>query len=303
MALRLPPFGALRAFEAAARHASFTRAATELFVTPGAISRQISSLEEYIGFPLFERTNREVKLTVAGAEYAKSITHAFEQVSEATTRLQESERNKVLRISAPLTFALRWLMPRLASFRALHPDNEYRLTTVVPIPLKLAATEFDMGIRIFKESPADLFAHKLMEVEYVPVCSPALLTQGPPLKEPADLRKHIRIYSSARQGDWALWLQKAGLVEEELSQGLYFESSSVAYEAALKGVGVALAMKGLVADDLATGKLVMPFDLTYSDGSAFCIVYPRKEVIGPAVSTFRDWIVQEAGMPLPPLEL
>lgn len=303
MAFRLPPLGALRAFEAAARHVSFTRAATELFVTPGAISRQISSLEEHIGFPLFERSNREVKLTSAGQAYAKSMTEAFAQIGEATRQLQASEKQRVLRISAPLTFALRWLMPRLANFKAQHPKNEYRLTTVVPIPLKLATADFDAGIRIFKKSPTDLVAHRLLDIEYVPVCSPRLLTGDKPLNQPEDLRHHVLLHSSARPDDWALWLSKAQLHDLDLNGGSHFESSSVAYEAALEGMGVALAMKALVTDHLASGRLVMPIDLSYSDGSAFCLVYPRKPEVSKSLATFRDWIVAEAGMPLPAEEL
>ena len=297
---RLPPLGALRAFEAAARHTSFTRAATELFVTPGAISRQIATLEEFVGFPLFERTNREVKLTVAGVEYAHSISGAFSVIQDATRHLLASRQQAPLRISAPLTFALRWLIPRLASFKNLHPHDDYRLTTVVPIPLKLT-TEFDVGIRILRSS-ADVVAHRLFDVELVPVCSPRLLAQGPPLKEPADLRRHFLLLSSARPKDWPLWLAAAGLPDIDPSSGVQFESSSVAYEGALEGMGVALAMKGLVGDHLASGRLVMPFDLSYSDGSAFCIVYARKTEISPQVARFRDWIVQEAGHGLPAQE-
>lgn len=297
---RLPPLGALRAFEAAARHTSFTRAATELFVTPGAISRQIATLEEFVGFPLFERTNREVKLTVAGVEYAHSISGAFSAIQDATRHLLASRQQAPLRISAPLTFALRWLIPRLASFKNLHPHDDYRLTTVVPIPLKLT-TEFDVGIRILRSS-ADVVAHRLFDVELVPVCSPRLLAQGPPLKEPADLRRHVLLLSSARPKDWPLWLAAAGLTDIDPSSGVQFESSSVAYEGALEGMGVALAMKGLVGDHLASGRLVMPFDLSYSDGSAFCIVYARKTEISPQVARFRDWIVQEAGHGLPAQE-
>ncbi len=302
MALRLPPFGALRAFESAARHASFTRAATELFVTPGAISRQIASLEEFIGFPLFERTNREVKLTGAGQEYALAITSAFLQVSDATKRLHASESQKVLRISAPLTFAMRWLMPRIAAFKTRHPHNEFRLTTVVPIPLKLATAEFDVGIRIFKTSPPDLIAHRLFDIEYVPVCSPKLIAAGKPLQQPSDLANHVLLHSSARPDDWTAWMQVAQLTGLDLSGGVHFETSSVAYEGALEGIGVALAMKGLVADDLASGRLVMPFDIAYRDGSAFCVCYQRKADLSPTLIAFRDWIVDEAGMPLPPVE-
>jgi LysR family glycine cleavage system transcriptional activator len=300
MPLRLPPLGALRAFEAAARHTSFTRAAAELFVTPGAISRQIATLEEFVGFPLFERTNREVKLTVSGVEYAQSISGAFSAIQDATRHLLASRQQAPLRISAPLTFALRWLIPRLASFKSLHPQDDYRLTTVVPIPLKLT-TEFDVGIRILRSS-ADVVAHRLFDVELVPVCSPRLLAQGPPLRQPADLRHHVLLNSSARLKDWPLWLAEAGLPDIDPSSGVQFESSSVAYEGALEGMGVALAMKGLVGDHLASGRLVMPFDLAYADGSAFCIVYARKAETSPQVARFRDWIVQEAGHSLPAQE-
>jgi LysR family glycine cleavage system transcriptional activator len=293
--------GALRAFEAAARHASFTRAATELFVTPGAISRQIATLEEFIGFPLFERTNRDVRLTSAGEEYAQSISGAFTQVHEATRHLLASKQQAPLRISAPLTFALRWLMPRLPSFKARHPDDDYRLTTIVPIPLKLTS-EFDAGIRIMRSSP-ELVAHRLFDVELVPVCSPRLISGGPPLRVPKDLQRHALLHSSARPLDWPLWLGMAKLPPIDVSDGVQFESSSVAYEAALEGMGVALAMKGLVEDHLASGRLVMPFeDLAYTDGSAFCIVYPRKPEVRRQVATFRDWIVQQAGHALPALE-
>lgn len=297
MPLRLPPLGALRAFEAAARHASFTRAAAELFVTPGAISRQIGTLEEFVGFALFERTNREVKLTPAGRDYARSVSGAFAQIHDATRHLLSSNQQAPLRISAPLTFALKWLMPRLASFKTLYPHNEYRLTTVVPIPLKLTA-DFDVGIRILRSSP-EVVAHRLFDIELVPVCSPRLLARGPALAQPADLRRHVLLQSSARPNDWPQWLAHAGLGDFDPGKALQFESSSVAYEGALEGMGVALAMKGLVQDLLASGRLVMPFDLPYADGSAFCVVYTRKPEVSPPIAVFRDWIVQEAGQPVP----
>lgn len=298
---RLPPLGALRTFEAAARHTSFTRAASELFVTPGAVSRQIGALEEFIGFALFERSNRDVKLTPAGQAYARAIGAAFAQIMEATRQLQASGQQAPLRISAPLTFALRWLIPRLAHYKEAHPQNDYRLTTVVPIPLKMTP-EYDVGIRILRSSP-EIAAFKLFDVELVPVCSPRLLAGAAPLKEPADLRHHVLLHSSARPRDWPLWLEMVGATDQvDLNTATQFESSSVAYQAALEGIGVALAMKGLVEDYLATGQLVMPFPQTYRDGSAFSLVYARRAEPNAQIVAFRDWIVAEAGMPVPAVE-
>lgn len=299
MTSRLPPLSALRAFEAAGRHASFTRAAAELFVTPGAISRQIRGLEEFVGFTLFERTNREVKLTAAGEAYAKSITSAFAQIEEATRLLQASRKKSILRISAPLTFSMRWLMPRLASFSSQQPEHDFRLTTTVPIPAKLVMGEFDVAIRVLISSP-DLIAHRLFDVELVPVCSPRLLKDGPPLQKPADLRKHTLLHSSVRSNDWADWLAAADAPMVDSEAGIRFESSSLAYQGAIEGIGVAIAIRFLVTDDLAAGRLVMPFDLGARDGSFFSVVYPRASESNPALITFRDWIIAEAGQP--PLE-
>jgi LysR family glycine cleavage system transcriptional activator len=289
---RLPPLNALRVFEAAARNLSFTRAADELFVTPGAISRQIRSLEDYLGMVLFERNHREVKLTDASSLFAASLTDIFTQLDRASRRFSDSARERQLHISCSITFTLRWLVPRLATFHAKYPKLQMQLGATAPNQLHFAFGGVDLAIQT-SPPPPDVIAQRLMGVHLFPVCHPSLLAKDPPLRQVADLQAHTLLRSSARPDDWANWCRAAGATNVDPESGTRFESSSLAYQAALEGIGVAMGIFPLVADDLAAGRLVVPLDFVL-DGGSFQLLYRRDADQHPNLTEFREWIVGEA---------
>ncbi len=294
MARRIPPMNALRAFEAAGRHGSFTRAAEELFVTPGAISRQITGLEDYLGVPLFNRNHREVKLTNESREYLTVLTNVFEQIERGTKRLLEVKFEHHLHIRCSLTLTLRWLVPRLLRFHALHPKQQIRLTTTLPIaPADVTAGAIDVAFITGTGDWPDMVAHRLVEIELMPVCSPKLLAGGRPLRSVADLEHLSLLHSLQRPNDWSNWLKSMNATALDPYGGLSFESSSLAYQAAIEGIGVAMAQRVLVQDDIAAGRLIAPFDSTVKDGTAFHLIYPVAEAENPRIVEFRDWIIDD----------
>jgi len=295
MPARLPPLNALRMLEAAGRLASFTRAAEELHVTPGAVSRQIRLLEDTLGFPLFERHHREVRLSARAAAYVEQLSDSFRQMERATVRLIEQHQQPLLNVHIAITFTLRWLVPRLAAFHARHPRQEIRLSTALPTAQELAAST-DVCLQM--RSPAMiaagaplLAAHRLFDIELVPVCSPALMREGALDGRMGAIRDHMLLHSNARPDDWAAWMQAAGLREADARSGIFFESSSLAYQAALEGVGIAIGMKRLVEADLAAGRLVMPSGFVHRTDLAFHLLYAKSAATHAPVAAFRDWIL------------
>ncbi len=293
MRRRLPPLSALRAFEAAGRNLSIARAAEELLVTPGAISRQIRALEDYLGMQLFERNHRDVKLTEASSAYVKSLTECFDEAERATRRMVRTQRHYTLHVYSSITFTLRWLVPHLASFRAKHPDLEIKLTAALPSVVDLETGDVDVAIQSIPPPP-DMISHRLIDVEFVPVCSAKLLADSGPLTTVADLSRVTLLSSNARLHDWENWLAAAGSPGLQPYHSISFENSILAYQAALEGIGVAIGRRFLIADDLASGRLVAPLDFVLRDGSAFHIVYSPKAASNPQVIQFRDWAFAEA---------
>jgi LysR family transcriptional regulator, glycine cleavage system transcriptional activator len=292
MRRRLPPLSALRAFEAAGRNLSIARAAEELSVTPGAISRQIRALEDYLGVPLFERNHREVKLTAASSAYVSSLTEVFDDAERATRRMVRAHRRETLHVYSSITFTLRWLVPHLASFRAKYPDQEIQLTAALPSALDFDDGDVDVAIQSITPPP-EMISHRLIEVEFVPVCSAKLLAESGPLTTVADLGRMTLLSSVARGRDWENWLAAAGYPGLQPHHSISFENSILAYQAALEGIGVAIGRRFLIADDLASGRLVAPLDFVLRDGSAFHIVYSPKAASNPQVIQFRDWAFAE----------
>ena len=296
MVTRFPALNALRALEAAGRHVSFTRAAEELNVTPGAISRQIRGLEDILGFPLFERNYREVKLTPECAIYVESLTDTFAQLERATRRLVDSRKQNYLHIHVAITFTLRWLVPRLIQFHALHPTREVRTSTVLPREDELIFMPTDVSIQIRNEqivkaaAPA-LIAHRLVDIELVPVCSPQLLEKHGSGRDPSFWKAVKILQSSARPNDWGTWLTAANVTNIDPQGGIRFESSSLAYQAAIEGIGVAMGMRALVAEDLKSGRLVKAHPLVFPTETSFYLVYSQAAAKMAQVKEFRDWIV------------
>jgi LysR family glycine cleavage system transcriptional activator len=269
-------------------------------VTPGAISRQIRGLEEILGFSLFERNHREVKLTPESQIYVEALTEAFTQVGRATRRLVDSRKQNYLHVHAAITFTLRWLVPRLVRFHALYPTREVRMSTVLPAQAELSSLPTDVSIQIRNEeivaaSAPALTCHRLVPIDLVPVCSPQLLKQYELGNTPAKWRSVTTLHSSARPHDWTTWLDAAGVTDVDPQSGIRFESSSLSYQAAIEGIGVAMGMRALVDDDLKAGRLVLAHQLVHATETAFYLVYSQVAAQTKQIREFRDWIVAEAG--------
>jgi LysR family transcriptional regulator, glycine cleavage system transcriptional activator len=293
MAWRLPPLKALRAFEAAGRNLSFTLAARELNVTTGAVSRQIKLLEEFVGTALFKRANREVTLTAPGATYLEALTDVFARTHAATARIAAVRDNRGLRLSCTMTFSLRWLLPRLISFHTAQPGLDIQLTTSIK-PVDLRVDDFDAAIRFGQGQWTDIVSHRLFGADLVPVCNPTLLLEGPPLRKLADLSRYTLLHSTARPDNWRKWLDAMGVQDIADNHGMHFESSSLAFQAAIEGMGIAMGQLQLVAEDLATGRLVMPFHCVVPDIDSFYLLYSDAAARVKAFQRFRNWLLEEA---------
>lgn len=290
--MKLPPLNPLRVFESASHTLSFTQTAPELHVTTGAVSRQIRVLEEFLGMRLFERASGEVRLTPAGREYRDDLSGAFERISQATTKALSRNRDKPLHVWCQMTFAMRWLLPRMAEFHARHPDRDAVFTTSLKQLDNLS--DADVAICIGHGDWPGVIAHRLVDIELLPVCSPALLAGPVPLREPADLARHTLLQSSARPDYWGRWLDAHGVEGVDPAHGLTFENVTLAYQAALQGMGVAMGQYALVAEDLAAGRLVAPFAGRLVLDSAFYLVYPERLQNDAHVRDFRDWVMAQA---------
>lgn len=282
---------ALRTFEAAGRLSSITLAAKELCVTPAAVSHQIKILEAHLKTRLFIRSHRAVRLTPVGEQYLAEIARHLCGIREATKKITRRPGRKVLNIQAHATFAVRWLIPRLSSFHAANPDVDVRLTTTVPGE-EVDGVAVDAAVRLGKGDWRGMRAYRLVPNELTPVMSPALLKAKRHLARPSGLAREILLHALARPDDWASWLKAAGLASIDPYAGQKYESSVLAYQAAMEGHGVAIGQKVLIDSDVAAGRLVCPYDLTLDRGSFTYYFVCRED--GPssaALDTFRDWLL------------
>lgn len=291
MSRRLPPLNALRAFEAAARHLSFTLAADELHVTQAAVSHQIKGLEEWLEIPLFHRRNRSLALTEAGASYLPRLSAALDTIAEATERLTRVSSPRTLTVSCLPSFASKWLLPRLTRFQASHPNLDVLLETT-PNVTDFTRQEVDIAIRMGSGRWPGVKVELLMTEVLFPVCSPALLTGPKPLREPADLAHHTLIHDDFAIG-WENWSHAAGLSGIDFRRGPRFTDSALMVQAAIGGRGVCLARDALVRDDLAAGRLVRPFSTQVPGLEAYYVVAPSHHFDRPKVKAFRDWLFAE----------
>jgi LysR family transcriptional regulator, glycine cleavage system transcriptional activator len=289
----LPSLNGLRAFEAAARHMSFTRAAAELNVTQTAISHQIRRLEEQLGTKLFVRRNRALSLTREAREYLPSIRSAFEDLRQATARLRRPERESVLTVSTTASLATKWLVSRVAAFQDAHPGIAVRISTSAHL-VDFQREEVDVAVRYGRGHWPGLRAEWLMAERLFPVCSPALLA-AKPLREPTDLADHTLLHTSVSREDWQLWLTAAGLpLSIAARRGLTFDQGFMAVQAAVEGLGVALGRTRLVEADLAAGRLVAPFDIALPQGAGYYVVSPVATAESAKVALFRRWLIASA---------
>ncbi len=299
MARRLPPLNALRAFEVAARHLSFTKAAAELHVTPAAVSHQVKALEEWLAIPLFRRLNREVVLTEAGQTYYPGLREGFDRLAGATARVTVRDETGELRVSCSSSFAAKWLVPRLHRLRAAHADIDVLLSTSDHL-VDFSLERMDVGLRFGAGRYPDLEVIRLMETDVFPVCAPALVDREPPLRQPADLARHTLLHDdfdtplTESTVTWAMWLRAAGVDGVDALRGPSFTESSMVLLAAIDGQGVALSRGTLAAGDLAAGRLVKPFDLALPSSWAYFLVYPPAYRDRPKIAAFRAWLLAEA---------
>jgi LysR family glycine cleavage system transcriptional activator len=294
MSRRLPSLTALRAFEAAARHLSFTKAAEELYVTPAAISNQVRALEEHFGLTLFRRLTRALVLTEAGQKALPPLRHGFDKLAEAAEGLEDLSTAGMLTVSAMPFFAAKWLVPRLDHFYQAHPGVDVRLVASMR-HVDLARDGVDIGVRLGSGDFPGLDVVKLMDDQAIPVCSPRLLEGPNPLRTPGDLRHHVLLHVDFGDWpDWPMWLRAAGVDGIDATHGPRFNLPGLPVQAAIEGQGVALTSSVLVTNDLEAGRLVKPFDLAMEVDLAHYVVCRESTVEQPRIAAFRDWILKEA---------
>jgi LysR family glycine cleavage system transcriptional activator len=296
---RGPPHAAFRAFEAAARHASFAKAADELGVSPAAVSQQIQSLEAYAGQPLFRRLGRGVELTDVGRAAFRHATEGLNALAEAARVMRLPLRSQRVAVSAAPSLAMKWLAPRLQHFKEAHPEVEVWVSAEMNI-VDFAHSDLDLALRYGPGGYKDVNAERLMPEAVVPICSPLLLEGQGGLKNPEDLKRFELLHDESPDKDpacptWEMWLIARGVAGVDSQKGLRLNPSSLVIEAAIAGKGVALAKRQLAAADIALGRLIAPFSEADTPVSfAYWMVWPRGRTLSPAVRAFMAWLRSEA---------
>lgn len=315
MTAPLPPLNSLRAFEAAARHMSFRKAAEELHVTPAAISHQLKALEEYLGVRLFRRANRRVELTPAARVAAPYLHEGFKAIIDGVERLRQAERNNLLTVSAAPSFAGKWLMPRLHRFVSRYPQIDVRLSARLRSarPMRglqvrrdindASLDDADLAIRYGDGNFPGMRVEPLLELTVAPMVSRQVLDPEHPLNTPDDLRFYTLLhddtgYFASGRLNWDCWLQAAGATRVDTARGVHFSHANLAIDAAVDGLGVVCSVTALAASDLALGRLVMPFDLTVKADYNYYIVCNPADWDRPAIQAFAGWLLEEASQPM-----
>jgi LysR family glycine cleavage system transcriptional activator len=287
----LPPLAAIRAFEAAARHGSFTKAAAELGMTQAAVSYQVKLLEDRVGAPLFLRQARKVVLSEAGKRLAPPVAEAFQRLEGAFAALKDTAEG-VLTITAVHTFATNWLVPRLGRFQMAHPEIAVRLE-VATRTVDLTREEYDIGIRGGFGVWPGVKAHRLIPMEFTPFCSPDFLTRFGPVTGPADLARLPRL--DAHDEWWRIWCAAAGVEQPEKPavSNISLDVQAMIGSAAAAGQGVAMLTPALFTADIAAGRLVQIFDLVAADGTGYWLAYAQERQNSKKIRAFRDWVLSE----------
>ena len=294
----MPPLNALRVFEASARHLSFTKAAEELNVTPGAVSQQIKTLEDFIGAKVFRRTKRALLLTDAAQASLPVLREAFDRMEEAARLLAAPGDEKRLNVSVAPSLAAKWLVPRLDRFQEAHPDIEVWVSADMDV-VDFAVDDVDLAIRYGAGDYPGLVVDRLMAETILPVCSPRLMVGENPLKKPCDLAHHPLLHDESPDKDencptWTMWLKAAGVDDVDGERGVKFNQSSLVIEAAVAGKGVALAKSALALADLEAARLVVPFDMSTPSSFAYYVVHPQSKARTASVKAFKAWLGEEA---------
>ena len=302
MVLHIPGTRALKVLDAASRHLNFSRAASELGLTPAAISHQIKEMEVQLGLTLFVRTSRSIRLTDAGVLIHEAAVEALDGLGVAVMRARKLARGvSQLRLTMDGTFASKWMVPRLDRFRAHSPDIDLRFDISKDLR-DFDHDDVDVAIRFGTGRYRGVRTHRLFDNVIIPVCSPQLLRSGPPIRTPRDLLRHTLVHIEwSRQGitwpNWRMWMAAAGVDDFDDRQCQVFSESSFVIQAAVEGNVVALCDFSMVANDLSAGRLVRPFDLGIKVAPEFAyhLAYPESASADPRIVAFRDWIVEEAG--------
>jgi LysR family glycine cleavage system transcriptional activator len=290
MGHQMPPLPWLRAFEASARHLSFTNAATELNLTQAAISKQVKLLEHYLREPLFERLPRSLTLTKAGAAYLPKVNDAFERLSAGTLEVFGGRRMGILSVRAPVGYAITWLAARLPRFLAAHPKTQVRIVSSVWADDYDSET-FDLDIRYGFGKWVGFDADRVTWERLIPMCLPEIAAR---LSSPDDLSKERLLHVLGYQEGWATWLAAADTTHVDPGSGLWFDTTPMALEVAAQGGGVALGRSSMLERELASGRLVRPFDLELPIEEGFFLTAPEKGARHPDAAVFREWLLAEA---------
>lgn len=299
------PFNGLRAFEAAARHLSFKLAAEELFVTPAAISQQIKTLEETLGIELFHRYNQKIELTEAAIRGLPKLSEGFATLSEGVNLIRQPSESTSLTVWSSPSFAAKWLVPRLNTFRDLQPDIDLHISAnrdlidngqaKKTIPAEnFRRNHVDVAIRFGQGDYPGCRVDKLFQVSAIPLCSPALMNGEKPLQTPADLQHHTLLHDDTPyegRPAWSDWLQQADVEGVDSTHGISFNSVSLALSAAIDGQGVVLTLQALAADDIAAGRLVTPFQLSLPMDHAYYLISLEEQAELPKIELFREWLL------------
>ena len=292
MLRRLPPLNALKAFEAAARHESFTRAAEELCVTQGAVSHQVKALEVELGIKLFNRERQRLLITEGGREYLTVLRDAFDRIAVGTERVVQRQSAGVLTVSTSPDFAAKWLVHRLGRFAEAHPGIDLRVSATMH-HVDFAREDIDLAVRHGDGSWTGLHVARLCSEELFAVCSPKLLSGRNQVRNPQDLLKFPLLHLDDYK-DWAKWLGAAGVASGDVRRGPVLNRASMLIDAAIDGQGVALARTALAAWDLINGRLVRPFSLALRLSKTYWIVCPQATSMLPKIKACREWLLAEA---------
>jgi len=292
----LPSLNGLKAFEAAARHLSFTLAARELCVTQGAVSRQIKQLETQLTVILFHRSHKNLTLTDQGMLLVSPLTRAFKTIADAVDSLKNQQQDFSLKVHP--TFAIRWLIPRLHQFQALHPDIQVRLTTSGE-NVNFGHENFDAGITHLGQETPGIIREKILTEKLIPVCSPKFCAANLPLQKPEEIKGQMLLHNTPDLREWAAWADQVGLNGLALERGQIFEVDDAALQAATAGLGVALGDLFLIRDELASGRLVAPFDLTPIQTGNYYFSRPASNKHAHNITAFQNWLIASLDSSIP----
>ncbi|MGO1117974.1 transcriptional regulator GcvA [Rhodovibrionaceae bacterium A322] len=290
--MHLPTMAALRAFEATARHLSFTKAAEELALTQAAVSHQVRTMEDLLGVQVFARYTRRLELNAQGTLLLPFVRKSLQQLRDGLSLLDQSAEDQGLTLSTMPSFSTKWLAPRLAGFWRAYPGVDLRLTHSVSL-VNFDRDDVDLAIRYGEGNWPGVISECALPVDRVPVCAPQFMEGEAALTQPADLLNHTLLHMDNR-AEWTQWLRSVGVSRRETCAGLVLDDSAILLQLAIDGQGIALGNRSLIADDLRTGRLVIPFPEIQKEDLAYYLVYPPKALEKPAVAAFRDWFMAEA---------